>query len=370
MSKEIISRFDVVGSYLRTPQLKAARSAFDAKEISVQQLQAVEDTEIKALVDKQIKAGLAYVTDGEFRRSYWHLDFFWGFAGVERRLLPSGYQFVGLETRGDTASICGKISGENHPFIEHFKFVFDYVGDQALVKQTIPAPAQFLGELLRPENTVGKQQYYPNAQDLHDDLVAAYETVIHDLYQAGCRHLQLDDCSWGMFLDEESLKKINIPAAVVDDILESYLAINNDVIATAPKDMVISTHVCRGNYHSHHAFSGGYDRVAPVLFGKENVDNFYLEFDDERSGGFECLQHVSGNKRVVLGLITSKTGTLEDKSVIINRIKEASQYLPLDRLLLSPQCGFASTEEGNILTEEQQWAKIALIKEIAEQVWK
>lgn len=365
-------RYDIVGSFLRPQELKEARAKFANGEITQADLTAVEDKAIINLIKQEEAAGLKAVTDGEFRRSWWHLDFFWGLNGVKKATLKEGYKFADEETRPETAQITGKISGENHPFVEHFKFTQAHTSDGVQVKQTIPAPAQFLEEFLRPENQANAKEFYPNQEDLDHDVAAAYHQVIEDLYAAGCRTLQLDDCTWGISVNAfANLKKKdpNADVSQLEALQKRFLKVNNEAIANLPADLTINTHVCRGNYHSTWAAAGGYGPVADTLFVKENVNAFYLEYDSERAGGFEPLSKVPDDKYVVLGLITSKSGELEDKAAIIKRIHEAAQFHPLDKLCLSPQCGFASTEEGNILTEEQQWKKVALVKEIATEVW-
>lgn len=365
-------RYDIVGSFLRPQELKEARAKFANGEITQADLTAVEDKAIINLIKQEEAAGLKAVTDGEFRRSYWHLDFFWGLQGVKHVNLEHGYFFHDEETRNDSAQISGKISGENHPFIEHFKFTQAHTSDGVQVKQTIPAPAQFLEEFLRPENQANAKEFYPNQEDLDHDVAVAYHQVIEDLYAAGCRTLQLDDCTWGISVNAfANLKKKdpNADVSQLEALQKRFLKVNNEAIANLPADLTINTHVCRGNYHSTWAAAGGYGPVADTLFAKKNVNAFYLEYDSERAGGFEPLSKVPDDKYVVLGLITSKSGELEDKAAIIKRIHEAAQFHPLDKLCLSPQCGFASTEEGNILTEEQQWKKVALVKEIATEVW-
>lgn len=348
-------RYDIVGSFLRPQELKEARAKFANGEITQADLTAVEDKAIINLIKQEEAAGLKAVTDGEFRRSYWHLDFFWGLQGVKHVNLEHGYFFHDEETRNDSAQISGKISGENHPFVEHFKFTQAHTSDGVQVKQTIPAPAQFLEEFLRPENQANAKEFYPNQEDLDHDVAAAYHQVIEDLYAAGCRTLQLDDCTWGISVNAfANLKKKdpNADVSQLEALQKRFLKVNNEAIANLPADLTINTHVCRGNYHSTWAAAGGYGPVADTLFAKENVNAFYLEYDSERAGGFEPLSKVPDDKYVVLGLITSKSGELEDKEAIIKRIHEAAQFHPLDKLCLSPQCGFASTEEGNILTPE------------------
>lgn len=365
-------RCDIVGSFLRPDVLKQARADFNAGIIDAAQLKTVEDVAIRDLVAKQKAAGLKVVTDGEFRRSYWHLDFMWGLQGIERRTSREGYMFHDEETTADTAVVTGPISGENHPFVEHFKFVQALAGDDHVARQTIPAPIQTFSEVTL-DRCDGQQEslrsVYVTDEELADAIAAAYRQVIADLYAAGCRNIQFDDCTWGIYCDTDFVAKTGMQAVDIQKVSELGVALNNAAIEGAPEDLVINTHVCRGNYHSTYAFEGGYDPVAPYLFAHENVDAFYLEFDTPRAGGFEPLAHVAEGKKVVLGLITSKQPGLEDKEVVKARIKEASKYVPLENLYLSPQCGFASCEIGNKLTEEEQWAKIALIQEIAAEVW-
>lgn len=365
-------RCDIVGSFLRPDVLKQARADFNAGVIDADQLKTVEDVAIRDLVAKQKAAGLKVVTDGEFRRSYWHLDFMWGLQGIERRTSREGYMFHDEETTADTAVVTGPISGENHPFVEHFKFVQSLAGDDHVARQTIPAPIQTFSEVTL-DRCDGQQEslrgVYATDEELADAIAAAYRQVIADLYAAGCRNIQFDDCTWGIYCDTDFVAKTGMQAVDIQKVSELGVALNNAAIEGVPEDLVINTHVCRGNYHSTYAFEGGYDPVAPYLFAHENVNAFYLEFDTPRAGGFEPLAHVAEGKKVVLGLITSKQPGLEDKEVVKARIKEASKYVPLENLYLSPQCGFASCEIGNKLTEEEQWAKIALIQEIAAEVW-
>lgn len=362
-------RCDVVGSFLRPEQLKKAREQFANGAITKEQLKEVEDKEIRKLVEKQIQAGLSSVTDGEFRRSYWHLDFMWGFDGIEHVTMERGYLFHGEETRKDSARATGKIQFHSHPFLEHFRFLKEVVGDRATIRQTIPAPAQFFSELVRAENEQYLDQVYPNREDAYHDLTKAYHDFILALYEEGCRNLQFDDCTWGMLCDENYWRSKMNGEYDLEGTKQLYVRLNNEAIANLPDDLIITTHVCRGNYHSTWASSGGYGAVAKSLLQEEQVDAYYLEFDDERSGDFTPLKDLPEDKMVVLGLVTTKRPQLEKKEDIIARIKEASKYVSLDRLCLSPQCGFASTEEGNMLTEEEQWAKIQLVQDIAREVW-
>ena len=367
-------RYDFVGSFLRPAALKTARAQFAKGALDAAGLKKVEDAAIIELIQKEEAAGLKAVSDGEFRRSWWHLDFFWGLQGIEKKQLAQGYVFHDEETRAESAIVSGKLSGENHPFVDHFKFVRDHVSAGTQIKQTIPAPAQCLAELQRPENVAALRQVYGTDAAIVKDLAAAYHQVIEDLYAAGARTIQLDDCTWGMLAGNHAkgAETGDLTArndAVLDQNKQLYLDVNNEAIKDLPADLTINTHICRGNYHSTWASAGGYDSVADPLFNQENVKAYYLEYDSDRAGGFEPLKLVSDNKLVVLGLLTSKSGELEDRQTVIDRIHEAANYLPLDRLCLSTQCGFASTEEGNVLTEAQQWAKIALVKSIAEEVW-
>ena len=344
-SKNAPFRYDFVGSFLRPAPIKAARAAFAAGELDAAGLKEVEDREIRKLISRQKAAGYHTITDGEFRRSYWHLDFMWGLQGLQEITLDHGYIFHGEETTPGSVQVVGKISGENHPFVEHFKFVKQFEDDNTVARQTIPAPAQLYAELFREDNGKATRAVYPDDDALLSDIAAAYRQVIADLYAAGCRNVQLDDQA------------------------EKYLQLNNAALEGKPADLVVTTHVCRGNYHSTWASSGGYAPIAPILFAKEHVDGFYLEFDDARSGDFAPLQFVAPGKKVVLGLVTTKSPVLEDPEAVKARIAQAAELVPLENLCLSPQCGFASCEIGNKLTDDEQWAKLNLVRTVARQVW-
>ena len=367
-------RVDHVGSYLRPKELVEAREKFSKGELSKEELTKVEDKLIAELVEKQIAAGLKGVTDGEFRRAYWHLDFFWGLNGIEHVQGEKGYAFKGIETKPDTAKVSGKISGENHPFVEHFKYLRDITKDKdVVVKLTIPSPSQLYFELIRTEDHIKSyEQFYSNFDELKAAIVAAYKQVINDLYNEGLRVLQFDDCTWGALADDGFANRFR-DERPLEEVRRDYaarcLALNNEVIEGKPEDLVINTHVCRGNFASKWISQGGYQNVEDELLAGENVDAYYLEYDTDRAGDFKPLAKVGKDKKVVLGLITSKFADLEDKEEVIARIKEASQYIPLENIYLSTQCGFASTEEGNVITEEDQWKKIALISEIVKEVW-
>ncbi|MFC3928192.1 5-methyltetrahydropteroyltriglutamate--homocysteine S-methyltransferase [Streptococcus caprae] len=371
--------FEHVGSFLRPQNLQDARAGFEAGTVSAEELAAIEDAAIRELVDQQIAAGLEKVTDGEFRRAYWHLDFFWGFNGVDHIQAAEGYHFHDETTKADSAIVSGKITGEGHPFVPAYKFLKDYVdqtGAAVEAKYTIPAPSQFYFELIRDAEHVARlNEIYPDFDVLREDLKTAYLTVIKDLQAAGLKTIQIDDCTWGTLVDDNFLNAWGSVTGqtgeeVRADLSNRFLTVNNDVYENIPEGITLNTHVCRGNFHSTWATSGGYGPVAETLFDKEAAETYFLEFDNERSGGFEPLAEFKDpNKVAVLGLITSKEGKLEDKETIIARIKEASQYIPLEQIWLSTQCGFASTEEGNILTDQDQWAKLALVKEIIDEVW-
>lgn len=365
--------YDIVGSFLRPAELKQARAALAAGKITAEQLRAVEDKLIKDLVAKEKQNGLQIVTDGEFRRSYWHLDTFWGFNGIKHTHAQEGYRFHDEITRDDSAQVVGKISfNPDHPDLKSYQFLYDLVkGDPEITaRQSIPAPAQFYAELVRgKENVQALKKVYSSTDELITDIGQAYHDLILALYDLGCRDVKIDDCTWGMVVDNKFWETMANGAFNRKKLEDTYLAANNAALQDLPTDLRVSTHVCRGNYHSTWAASGGYAPVADHLFAKENVKAFYLEYDDGRSGDFEPLAKVVSGKDVVLGLVTSKKPDLEDPQALIKRVKEASQYVPFEHLALSTQCGFASTEEGNKLTAEQQWAKIRLVVETAKKIW-
>ncbi|WP_456078316.1 5-methyltetrahydropteroyltriglutamate--homocysteine S-methyltransferase [Mogibacterium diversum] len=363
-------RYDFVGSFLRPERLKEARRAFDNGDIGYDELKKVEDETITELVSKLKELGYHVITDGEFRRATWYLDFMWALDGVGHKPTKTGLPFHGEDAIVDDTYLVGKLrlSGE-HPFIDHFRFVKQFEDENTVAKQTIPSPAQFLAQFLFPFNLESTFAQYESEEAFIDDVVEVYNEFIRQLYDAGCRNLQLDDCTWGMFTNKSGSILFGTTKEGTVEVQKKYKDVNNRVIDAAPDDLVVTTHVCRGNYHSTYISSGPYDAVADVLLGEENVSAFFLEFDDERSGGFEPLAKVPEDKKVVLGLVTTKRPELEDKAVLHARIKEASKYVPLERLYLSPQCGFASCEIGNKLTEEEQWAKLRLVKEVAEEVW-
>lgn len=374
MSKTLV-HYDIVGSFLRPKNLKKARANFAANKISAADLKKVEDEEIAKLVKKEEEAGLKIVTDGEFRRSYWHLDTFWGFGGIEHVQAEHGYQFNGEETRKDAAKVVGKITYQlGHPDVKAFDYLKQLTADSDVIpRQSIPSPAQFYCELIcrNDELIAATDHFYPDHNDLAHDVSKAYHDLILDLYNHGARDIKLDDCTWGVLADDQFWPAFSEKGRLKrDEISSLYQKINEDALVDLPSDLRISTHICRGNYDSHWAAQGGYAPVAKYVFKEKGIDAFYLEFDDERSGNFEPIKEVAPDKEVVLGLVTTKKPELEKSEDLIVRIKEASTFHDLDNLSLSTQCGFASTEEGNHLTEDDEWKKIALVIDTAKQVWK
>ena len=363
-------RLDHVGSFLRPERLKEARAKFNDGEITVEELERVENEEIIALIEKEKELGLKSVTDGEFRRAFWHLDFLENLDGVE--LVEADHfsvQFKDKDVKPKTLRIVGKVDfSENHPFVKHFKFLKEHAGDTP-VKLTIPSPSMLhLITQVREKNYVPIERYKDNEALFFDDVVEAYRKALQCFYDLGCRNIQLDDTSWGEFCALDKREAYEARGFDLEKIARDYVDVLNRVIEWKPEDLVVNMHICRGNFRSTWFSSGGYEPVAKTLFGHCRVDGFFLEYDSDRAGDFTPLRYIKDQK-VVLGLITSKSGDLEDKDEVIARIKEASQYVPLEQLCLSPQCGFSSTEEGNILTIEAQWDKLKLIDEIVHEVW-
>jgi 5-methyltetrahydropteroyltriglutamate--homocysteine methyltransferase len=358
-------RADMVGSLLRTAPVKQARAQREKGEISPAQLTEVEDREIEKIIKKQEEIGLKLATDGEFRRSWWHFDFFGMLDGVEIYEIDHGIQFQGVQTKPRSIKVTGKIGFSNHPMLEHFKFLKAHT--KVMPKMCIPAPSQMH---FRLEPGAVAKSAYPDRDAIFHDLAVAYQNAIKAFYAAGCRYLQFDDCSWAYLCSQVELQKARDRGLDVDHLQETYAACINKALEAKPADMTITTHVCRGNFRSTFISSGGYEPVAQSLLAKCNYDGYFLEYDSDRAGGFEPLRFLpKGNKIVVLGLVTSKSGRLEPREDIKRRIQEATKYVALDQLCLSPQCGFASTEEGNVLAEDEQWAKLRMIVELSEEVW-
>ena len=362
-------RYDFVGSFLRPEKLKEAKKNFEEGKMTQDELNQITDDCVRDVVAKQKAAGYHAITDGEFRRKFWHLDFMWGFEGVAHEKEGGGVQFNGEVADLEATYLVGKVKAKAHPFVEYFKFLKQFEDDNTVAKYTIPAPAQMYQQMIVPQNIEQTRKFYASDDELIQDIGLAYQDVIKQFYAAGCRNLQLDDCTWGAIVGDAAKQRYKSLGLDIEEVKAQLLKVNNLALEGRPEDMVITSHICRGNYHSTYFTSGPYDSVADYVFAQENVDALLLEYDDERSGGFLPLAKVSPDKKVVLGLITTKNPELENKEDVIARIHDASRYIPLDRLCLSPQCGFASCEIGNKLTEEQQWAKLALVKEIAEEVW-
>ena len=362
-------RYDYVGSFLRPQALKDAKAALRAGKIDQAAFDKVVNEEITKVVAKQKELGYHVITDGEFRRTFWHLDFMWGFEGVDHQATGNGVPFHDELAVLDDTYLVGKVRAKAHPFVEYFKFLKQFEDENTVAKYTIPAPAQMFQQMIIPANYETTRKFYPENGELIQDIGKAYQEVIRQFYDAGCRNLQLDDCTWGALVGDAAQQRYKALGIDLDEVKSQLLQVNNLALEGKPEDMIINSHICRGNYHSTYFTSGPYDSVADYVFARENVNALFLEYDDERSGGFVPLAKVSDDKKVVLGLITTKSPVLEDKQKIIKRIHEAAQYIPLSRLCLSPQCGFASCEIGNKLTEEEQWAKLKLVKEIADEVW-
>lgn len=375
MAKPFPAHADIVGSYLRPSYLHQARRDFASGAIDKAELTAIEDRAITELVENQKAAGIKVITDGEFRRAFWHIDFLENLNGVEGYVPEAGYnqQFKGKAAPSYNIRVNGKISfNAEHPFLNHFAYLKKVAetGDGSVAKATIPSPTMILRqELLANDGSSSLQAIYPSLDEFYTDLAATYRDAVKAFYAAGCRYLQFDDTNWAFLADATKQQEIKDKGLDPQEIATICARIINESLADKPADMVITTHICRGNHASSWLFSGGYEPVAEALFST-TYDGFFLEYDNDRSGDFAPLRHWSNNgSKVVLGLVTSKFAELEDAEVIKARIEEATQYIPLENLCLSPQCGFASTEEGNKVSEEAQWNKIKLICDIAEEVW-
>lgn len=359
-------RADIVGSFLRPATIKNARLAFAAGEIDASQLRKVEDDAIRASVEQQCACGLHVVTDGEFRRAWWHFDFFDGLQGVERYESEQGIQFNGVQTKAHSVRVVGKLGFGTHPMLEDFRYLKSISGD-AVPKMTIPSPSvlHFRGGRNAIDSNV-----YPDLKAYFDDLATTWRDAIQAFYAAGCRYLQLDDTVWAYLCSDAQRKEIRERGDDPDQLAQIYAQVLNKALEGKPDDLIIGLHVCRGNFRSTWISEGGYEPVAEVLFGSVNVDAFFLEYDNDRSGDFSPLRFVRpGHQQVVLGLITTKNGELENPQLIQERINEAAKFVDINQICLSPQCGFASTEEGNSLTPEQQWDKVRLVTELAGKVW-
>lgn len=358
-------RADHVGSLLRPAALKEARKKRERGEIDAAALKAVEDREIEKTIKKQEEIGLKAVTDGEFRRAFWNYDLLGALPGVEAYLGERKIKFQGVNPKPMMLRVVGKLgSFTAHPMIEHFKFVKDHA--RAMPKMTIPSPSSLhfrYGREAVPESI------YPDMGEFYGDLGQTYRKAVRAFADAGCRYLQLDEVNFTYLCDP----KLRAQVADRGDDLEAlpaiYAGMINAAISDISPDMTITMHLCRGNFQSTFVATGGYEPVAEILFNEIGVDGFFLEYDSDRAGGFEPLRLVPNGKMVVLGLVTTKSGRLESKDDLKRRIEQATKFIDLDQLCLSPQCGFASTEEGNLLADEEQWAKLKMIVEVAEEVW-
>jgi methionine synthase II (cobalamin-independent) len=357
-------RADHVGSLLRPAALKAARERRANGEITQAELRAVEDREIESVIRREEEVGLQSVTDGEFRRSWWHLDFLWGLDGVERHIMDAGIAFAAVTTRNEGVRVTGKLGFSGHPMIEHFLFLKAHT--RRTPKMTIPAPSALYG---RPIATPIDKAVYPTLDKFFDDLGQAYKQAVRAFADAGCRYLQLDEVFIAMLCDQKYRQQMKDRGDDPDSLGRLYGDLINTAVSDIPPDMTVTMHLCRGNYKSTFMGTGGYDAVQEVLFDRIKVHGYFMEYDTARAGGFEPLRRLPKDRLAVLGLVTTKTGALESKDAIRRRIEEAAKFTDLDRLCLSPQCGFASTEEGNILAEEEQWAKLRMIGEVAREVW-
>ena len=357
-------RADHVGSLLRPAALKEARERRAKGEITADALKAVEDRAIEDIIKKQEAVGLQAISDGEFRRSWWHLDFLWGLDGVERHVMDTGITFAAVTTRNEGVQVTGKIGFSGHPMIEHFKFLKAHTGRTP--KMTIPAPSALYG---RPYPTPINKAIYPNLDTFFADLGQAYRKAVRAFADAGCRYIQLDEVFIAMLCDPKYCQQMRDRGDDPDYLGGVYADLINEAMSDIPADMTVTMHLCRGNYKSTFMGSGGYDAMQEVLFDRIKVHGYFMEYDSARAGGFEPLRRLKKGRLAVLGLVTTKTGTLESKDAIKRRIEEAAKFTDLDQLCLSPQCGFASTEEGNTLAEEDQWAKLKMIVEVAKEVW-
>lgn len=373
-------RADVVGSFLRPASIKQARVDEAAGTIDAAALREVEDDAIRTLVAREAEAGLHVATDGEFRRAWWHFDFFGMLDGVEIVEQDHGIQFAGVETKPHGIRVTGPIRfPADHPMLGHFRTLAadvaersraaegDRAGTPVVPKMTIPSPTVLHFRLGRD---AVDEDVYPTRKALFTDLAAAYRDAVRAFHDAGCRYLQFDDTAWAYLCSEDELAAARARGTDTEGLADAYAALINDSLRGRPDDMTITTHVCRGNFRSTWISSGGYEPVAEQLLAVCDYDGYFLEYDSDRAGGFEPLRFLpAGEKVVVLGLVTTKTGVLEDRVEIRRRIEEAAQYVALGQLALSPQCGFASTEDGNDLTEDEQWAKIREVVAVAAEVW-
>ncbi len=358
-------RADHVGSLLRPLPLKEARTQRESGEISAEQLKAVEDREIEKIIRRQEDIGLKAVTDGEFRRAFWNYDFLGALDGVEAYLGERKIKFRGPNPKPMMLRVTSKLgSFTTHPMLAHFQFVKAHA--RVTPKMTIPSPSSLH---FRYGRDAIPGAIYPDMEEFYADLGRTYAKAVRAFADRGCRYLQLDEVNLAYLCDPKLRAQVSERGEDPEQLPAAYARLINAAIADIPPDMTICMHLCRGNFQSTFVASGGYEPVAETLFNDINVHGYFMEYDSDRAGGFEPLRFVPKGKTVVLGLVTTKSGRLESKDDIKRRIDQAAKFVPLEQLCLSPQCGFASTEEGNILAEEEQWAKLKMIVELAEEVW-
>lgn len=359
-------RADHVGSLLRPAKVKEARAKRADGEISQDELTRCEDEAIEHVIRKQEEIGLQSITDGELRREMWHWDFLAGLEGVQLIELGEGVRFGGVRTKSRALVVTEKIGVTKGPMLDHFKFLRQRTKHAA--KMTIPSPAM-LFSVARDWRPNLNRDIYPTPMAAFDDLAAAYRLIIRQFYDAGCRYLQLDECNLPMLCDRIYQAQLRERGDAPDLLIKEFSRLINASLQNHPTDMTITIHTCRGNFRSKWMAEGSYDPVAKYLFGTLDVDGFFAEYDTDRAGGFEPLRFLPEDKLLVLGLVSSKEGELESADAIKGKIEQASRYVDLERICLSPQCGFSSSEEGNVLTEDQQWRKLAFVKKVADEVW-
>jgi 5-methyltetrahydropteroyltriglutamate--homocysteine methyltransferase len=358
-------RADHVGSLLRPAALKQARDKRSRGEITAEALREVEDREIANVIRKQEDVGLKSITDGEFRRTSWNYDFLERLAGVESYMGERKIKFQGPQPRPILLRVIGKLGGyKPHPMIEHFKFLKAHT--QRTPKMTVPSPSSLH---FRYGRDAVPEAIYPAMEEFYRDLGQSYRKVVRAFADAGCRYLQLDEVNLAYLCDPSLRGQITARGEDPETLPAIYADMINAAISDIPPDMTITMHLCRGNFRSSFVASGGYEPVAEILFNAIKVHGYFMEYDSDRAGGFEPLRFVPKGKTVVLGLVTTKSGQLESRDDIKRRVDQAAKYVALDQLCLSPQCGFASTEEGNVLGEDEQWAKLRMIVEVAEKIW-
>jgi len=355
-------RADQVGSLLRPAELAQARAGFRKGEIPAAELTAVEDRCIREAIAKQEAIGLQSITDGEMRRDWWHLDFMTQLDGVTATVNP-GPKFGGTEEQPPIPGVTGKVGCSKPIFVEHFRFL--KANTKQTAKLTIPSPAMLH---LRGGRSAISREAYPDLAEFWADTAAAYRKAIRQFADAGCTYLQLDDVSFSYLCDPKIRDTARRNGDDPDQLPRTYANAVTEALKDRPAGMTVTMHTCRGNFRSSWVASGGYETVAEAMFSS-GVDAFFMEFDDERSGTFEPLRYLPKGKKVVLGLVTTKVGALESKDQIKRRIEQAARFVPLEDLCLSPQCGFSSTHHGNALSFDEQWKKLALVVEVAREVW-